>query len=567
MSHYIFRPAAATPGVTYRFETLAAVEVLTRRADPVTGALPQFEGPEGAASLHQQALNAAGQAVGDPTTITGFDPTPTTLVTDPSIPADIARDSELAAAVLAAKGLPIAPTGAVLPTRYVGRWAATGAPATGTFAVGDFGFDGAGNVQLCTVAGTPGTWVAAGSATYVQVVEHGATAGTARPAGAVRVYWRGTVAPTNAVQYDRWIDTTSSPYIESIYTGSAWVVLGTASFVLKAPTTNEAAGNKILDITHNDVLQGSAIGRTGMWAYTNVFSAQTDPIIGWGYNANRFGQQDLAGEPTMFWQIEGHWNNSGSHVIETYVQVTDTAGANAKRPFYLYHDRVTHQSTVSLRTAQLMVSYDQAGSAAALNMLQLDPNNLKVLAALTGSNCGLSVNAAASRSASLYLGSDGNQTAFSATGITQNMAAFSVNNSTVERLYKTTSGVAACYGGPDDNGAGLTVYNGTSFANNPALAVKAKSDQSGDVFTVCENGGTAHVKVTKATSSVKASLVVGNAALATSATDGFIYAPTVAGTPTGAPTGQTGTAPIVLDTTGSKLWAYIGGAWKSAALA
>ena len=59
-------------------------------------------------------------------------------------------------------------------------------------------------------------------------------------------------------------------------------------------------------------------------------------------------------------------------------------------------------------------------------------------------------------------------------------------------------------------------------------------------------------------------MVVGTAALATTATDGFLYVPTCAGTPTGAPTTQTGTAPIVVDTTNNKLYFYSGGQWRDA---
>ena len=50
-------------------------------------------------------------------------------------------------------GLP----GAVAATRYVGA-TASGAPATGTFAVGDFVVDQTGAIYICTVSGTPGTW-------------------------------------------------------------------------------------------------------------------------------------------------------------------------------------------------------------------------------------------------------------------------------------------------------------------------------------------------------------------------------------------------------------------------
>lgn len=41
------------------------------------------------------------------------------------------------------------------------------------------------------------------------VVSHGATAGTARPSIATAVIWVGSVTPTNAVDGDVWIDTSS----------------------------------------------------------------------------------------------------------------------------------------------------------------------------------------------------------------------------------------------------------------------------------------------------------------------------------------------------------------------
>jgi hypothetical protein len=59
-------------------------------------------------------------------------------------------------------------------------------------------------------------------------------------------------------------------------------------------------------------------------------------------------------------------------------------------------------------------------------------------------------------------------------------------------------------------------------------------------------------------------LVIGTAALATNATNGFLYVPTCAGTPTGTPVAQTGTAPIVIDTTNNKLYFYSGGQWRDA---
>ena len=55
--------------------------------------------------------------------------------------------------------------------------------------------------------------------------------------------------------------------------------------------------------------------------------------------------------------------------------------------------------------------------------------------------------------------------------------------------------------------------------------------------------------------------ILGTAALATNATNGFVYIPSCAGTPTGTPTAVTGMVPIVYDSTNHKLYVYDGG-WK-----
>lgn len=65
------------------------------------------------------------------------------------------------------------------------------------------------------------------------------------------------------------------------------------------------------------------------------------------------------------------------------------------------------------------------------------------------------------------------------------------------------------------------------------------------------------------------SIALGKAALATNATTGFVYLPSMAGTPTGTPETfayNAGVLPVVLDSSASKLWAYVGGAWKSVTL-
>jgi hypothetical protein len=61
-----------------------------------------------------------------------------------------------------------------------------------------------------------------------------------------------------------------------------------------------------------------------------------------------------------------------------------------------------------------------------------------------------------------------------------------------------------------------------------------------------------------------ANITAGGGTLATNATNGFLYVPTCAGTPTGTPTAKTGFAPIVVNTTNNKLFFYSGGAWRDA---
>lgn len=55
-------------------------------------------------------------------------------------------------------GMPLALSGASAPTRYVGG-TSSGAPVTGTFAQGDWLIDQTGRIWVCTISGSPGTWV------------------------------------------------------------------------------------------------------------------------------------------------------------------------------------------------------------------------------------------------------------------------------------------------------------------------------------------------------------------------------------------------------------------------
>jgi hypothetical protein len=115
-------------------------------------------------------------------------------------------------------------------------------------------------------------------------------------------------------------------------------------------------------------------------------------------------------------------------------------------------------------------------------------------------------------------------------------------------------------GGDDtgNNGRALRFTSSTSGGFIGALHT-LNAPSSGGVIAFATNS-TERARITSAGSFVAGA----SAALATTATDGFLYVPTCAGTPTGTPTAITGMAPIVVNTTNNKLYFYSGGAWRDA---
>ena len=97
-----------------------------------------------------------------------------------------------------------------------------------------------------------------------------------------------------------------------------------------------------------------------------------------------------------------------------------------------------------------------------------------------------------------------------------------------------------------------------SFSLNNA--VNTTGSEESDLLISTTSAGAAPSQ--KMRISGKGNIVAGaESALATNATDGFLYVPACAGTPTGAPTAYTGKIAVVADSTNNKLYIYSGGAW------
>lgn len=110
----------------------------------------------------------------------------------------------------------------------------------------------------------------------------------------------------------------------------------------------------------------------------------------------------------------------------------------------------------------------------------------------------------------------------------------------IKNAASDSSGLKLCYG-PADNGSAYIfnhfngpIYLGTNNTNRLMIS------------------GTGNI-------------VPGSGALATNATDGFLYLPTCAGAPTGTPTTYSGRSAHVYDTSNNKLYVYNSG-WKSVTL-
>jgi hypothetical protein len=126
----------------------------------------------------------------------------------------------------------------------------------------------------------------------------------------------------------------------------------------------------------------------------------------------------------------------------------------------------------------------------------------------------------------------------------------------------TTAAILSIYGpgAGGSEGGQLSLYVGSDY---DGTYEEFDIDAFEDDFRIFRRGQSVSFTITG-----QDNVIIGSAALATNATNGFLYIPSCAGSPSGTPTTVTGRSPIIHDTTNNRIYLYdmVSAVWQYAAL-
>jgi hypothetical protein len=248
---------------------------------------------------------------------------------------------------------------------------------------------------------------------------------------------------------------------------------GTVTTILKQSTDIAGRGPALLTISDG------------------LFNTARDQTLYLGHNLQSDGTLLIAGQPGMAYGQENYYNDGTSSIkMEAYQQFTSTDGTKYFRPWFAQFDRTLNkQTSVSfIAGTQFTFSIDAAGGGVGTEtpILSFSTNLLSIPAADPTNNNLLRVRAAATKAATLTLGSMGVDDTFQMTTdttrtdhVTLGLAGTGNANGPVMHLWNSGS-VPSVSIGVSDNASRLTVQG---VGNGQAVIVaRAGSGGFGDLF-------------------------------------------------------------------------------------
>lgn len=146
--------------------------------------------------------------------------------------------SDTATQMTVSNGIQATTVGAPVATRYVGG-TTSGAPVTGTFQQGDLVIAQDGCVWICSVAGSPGTWIRHGTSNY-----HGRATQTGAQTLTSRTGQSGfDVLNLNSVasgEDPRGMFSVANHRFTIPFSGGCWLIIGTIGTTLASTTFSQA---------------------------------------------------------------------------------------------------------------------------------------------------------------------------------------------------------------------------------------------------------------------------------------------------------------------------------------
>lgn len=235
--------------------------------------------------------------------------------------------SEFTAADFAATGL----TGATSASRYVGATTG-GAPASGTFIVGDFVIDrSTGRIWICTVAGSPGTWLATSSAPSFSATGLTGAVSASRYAGAT-----ASAAPVSGtfVAGDFVVDLTGKLWICTTGgTPGTWVQSGSSAAAFAATgLTGATAASRYAGATASGapgsgtfVVGDFVIDQTGkLWVCSIAGSPGTWVQVAGSGGTSGTGQSGAQYSSSIFQQTRIRATSNKTTTSTTFVAIDGT---------------------------------------------------------------------------------------------------------------------------------------------------------------------------------------------------------------------------------------------------